>query len=281
MRPRMIHMMTLGLMLSLLGLIHAQEIVLKDGRLVDASEVRRQQGSIVAVAAPSGEVTIPQGEIQRINFPRPPQLSQAIDLIVAGQVEEAIALIEPVVNEQVDFRDFPGNRWGEATLALVQALNRAGRGLEAEAVAAKLTEVSIDAEYSEGAIVQKAFGQLIRKDFALAAKLVEPLVQKGKTPAVRSEAFVVKGECLLAEQKWEEAMLSFLQVPVFYPGEKIALPMALLGRGRAHLGMEDFPGARAALEELRKTYPAAAEAKLAAKELERIQIRELGLSNPR
>ena len=281
MRPRMIHMMTLGLMLGLLGLIQAQEIVLKDGRIVDASEVRRQQGGIVALVAPTGEVTIPQGEIQRIGFPRPPQLSQAIDLIVAGQIEEAIALIEPVVNEQVDFRDLPGNRWGEATLALVQALNRAGRGLEADALAAKLTEVSIDAEYSEGAIVQKAFGLLMRKDFGSAAKLVEPLIQNGITPAVRAGAFVVKGECLLAEHKWEEAVLSFLQVPVFYPGEKIALPMALLGRGRAHLGMDDFPAARATLEELRKTYPGAPEAKLAAKELERIQMLEQGMSNSR
>lgn len=263
------------------GLGAAQGIVLKDGRFLAATKVSRKADGVIAQAVPSGEVAVPVDQIARIEFPLPSELAQAADLIVEGKVDEAIALIEPVVNAQMDFRDLPGNRWAEAALGLAQALDRQGRGLEAQALVDKVSAVVAGNDLEKAAAVQSAFVLCSRGDHVRPLALVEPVLRESRLPGARAGAFVVKGQCLLAEEKWEEALLCFLQIPVFYPDEKVMMPVAQLGRGRSHLGMDDFGAARAALEDLRKTYPNSAEAKLAAKELERVNLREKGLSNTR
>jgi len=274
-------MRIIAILLLLSMMAPAQSLVLKDGRVVGATRVLRKGDKIVAESAPAGEAIFAITEIERIAFPEPPEIARVPELIVAGKGEEAIALIEPVVNYQVDFRELPGNWWAEAALRLAQALEAQERGLESQSLAEKISASAPNREIACAADVQIAVVLLRRGDRERALRLAERVLAESRRSGPRAGAFVVKGQCLLAEEKWEDAILSFLQVPVFYPGETGLLPGVILGRGRALLGMDDFSAARAALEELRLSYPASAEAKLALKELERVANREKGLAASR
>jgi TolA-binding protein len=265
----------------------AQNIVMKDGKVIAAKALRRQGDTILAtVELPggerkTGELGYALAKIERLDFPEPPQLKTSQDLIAQGKGAEALAQLEPVVKYYEGFRDAPGSWWAPAALRKVQALVAVGREQEAAPLAEQIGRLATDPETARAANVQVA-ATLVRKgSHARALELIQPALKESRDPATRAPAFIIQGECLLAKKEWEDAMLSFLQVPVFYPTEKVLLPQSLLGRGRAHFGMDDLAAAKASLEELIKTYPASAEAKQAEAELEKISRREKALADPK
>ena len=79
-----------------------------------------------------------------------------------------------------------------------------------------------------------------------------------------------EGDALLAQKDWEDALMAYLHVPVFYQDEKIFLPPALLGSGRAYRRLNDNNRAKRALKELIATFPQSAEANAAQAELKKL-----------
>jgi TolA-binding protein len=266
----------LAILLTTMGIAPAQTVVLKDGRVLAASRVQRSGDQVKLSAASGAEAGVGVAEIVRIDFPEPPELSEAAAKMVDGKGEEAAVLLERLVSEQADFREIPGNWWALAALRQAQALEGQGRGLEAQALADKIAKQATDPESAKAAEAQIAAVLLRRGDLPGATRRVDAVLGESRSAVARALAYVVKGQCLLAEEKWEDAMLSFVQVPVFYPGETTLLPAVMLGRGRALLGMEDFSSARSTLEELRIAYPGAPESKLALQELQRVGALEKG-----
>jgi TolA-binding protein len=88
---------------------------------------------------------------------------------------------------------------------------------------------------------------------------------------VLADAWVTKGNLLLAQKQWDEALLAFLRVPVFYREEKLFLPPALLGTGRAYRRLDDFDRAKKTFNELIATFPKSAEAALAQTEVQKLE----------
>lgn len=268
----------LAILLITMGLGWAQNVVLKDGRVLAASRVQRNGSQVKLSAASGAEAAFGVAEIARIDFPEPPELGDAAEKLFEGKGEEAAVLLERLVTEQADFREIPGNWWALAALRQSQVLEGLGQGLEAQSLSEKLASQAIDPEYVKAAEAQIAAVLLRRGDLIGASRRVDTVLRESRSAVARALAYTVKGQCLLAEEKWEDAMLAFVQVPVFYPEETILLPTVMLGRGRALLGMEDFSSARATLEELRLAYPAAPESKLALHELQRLAALEKGAS---
>lgn len=276
------------LLLALVAVAPAQNIILKDGKVVPTKGLRRQGDTIVAVVelpggeagqpAKTGELGYQLAQIAKLDFPEPPQLRTTPELIAQGKGAEALAQLEPVVKFYEGFRDAPGSWWASVTLRKVQALASVGRDKEAEPLAQQIAQQATDPEVVRAANVQIAAGLARKGDYAKALELVEPALAESKSAETLAPAYIVKGQCLLAKKAWDDAVLSFLQVPVFFPQEKVLLPQALLGRGRAHFGMEDFPAAKASLNELLKTYADSSEAKVAKTELEKIARREKALA---
>ncbi len=284
-------MRTIVMLLALACTGGAQTIVMKDGKIIATKGLRRQGDTIIAtVALPGGEagkpaqmgdLGYPIAQIAKLEFPEPAQLKTTPELIAQGKGAEALTQLEPVVKYYEGFRDAPGSWWADAALLKVQALASIGRGSEADPLAEQIARAATNPETARAANVQIAAGFARKGNHARALALIEPVIKESKDPGTRAPAFVVKGQCLLAAKEWEEAVLAFLQVPVLYPGEKVLLPQALLGRGRAHFGMDDFPVAKETLNELRKTYPNSTEAKQVEAELEKIARREKALADPK
>lgn len=265
----------------------AQNIVMRDGSIVAAKNLRRQGATIIATvplpggAGKTGDLGYPLTKIERLDFPEPPQLRASQDLIAQGKGADALTQLEPVVKYYEGFRDAPGSWWAPAALRKVQALVAVGREQEAAPLAEQIARMATDPDTVRAANVQIAASLSRKGGHARALELIQPALKDSRDPATRAPAFIIQGECLLAKKEWEDAVLSFLQVPVFYPTEKALLPQALLGRGRAHFGMDDLPAAKAAFDELIKTYPESAEAKLAAADQEKIARREKALADPK
>ena len=83
-------------MLSAAPLASAQTFFMKDGREIVAKGLRRQGDTLMATiplpptqegqAPQTGEFGYPIAQVSRIDFPEPPQLKIATDLIGAGRI---------------------------------------------------------------------------------------------------------------------------------------------------------------------------------------------------
>lgn len=269
----------------------AQNVVLKDGKVITAKGLRRQGDTIMANVeiAPAadgkpaqlGEIGYALSQITRIEFPEPPVLHTASALLAQKQAKEALAQLDPVVDFYEGFREAPGSWWSRLLVLKAQVLVHLGREEEAETLCHRVVQFSPEMEVQQAAEVQIARDLVRRHDLPKALGLAQKALQESKMPETLALASVVKGDCLLASKSWDDALLSYLEVPVFYPGEKDLLPQVLFGQGVALFGMEKFADAKAALEELAKTCPDSPEAQKVPEEQELILRREKALAPPK
>src|SRR6185312_11492316 len=103
-----------------------------------------------------------------------------------------------------------------------------------------------------------------------AVAICDTAIKSSQDPTTLATAWIAKGDALLAQKEWDGALMAYLHVPVFYYDEKIFLPAALLGSGRAYRRLSDNDRAKKALNELIKAYPQSAEATSAQAELKKL-----------
>ncbi len=269
----------------------AQNIVMKDGKTIIAKSLRRSGDTIMAtveISAASGDKTAQTGEvgyalsqISRLDFPEPAQLRTVPELILAGRMPEALAQIEPVVKFYESFRDAPGSWWDEAAMLKVEALQATGNYKDSEPLIDSLARSASDPETVRAAKVFIAAGLTRRGEHAKAVEIFDAVLKDATKPLTIATASVNKGQSHLALKQYESALIAFLQVPVFYPNQKLLVPQALLGSAKAYYGMDDLVRAKATLDELLKVYGASAQAAEAKAELAKVAKREKALAPPK
>lgn len=276
------------------GSAEGQNIILKDGKVIATKGLRRQGDTIMATIeipppataekpaqVQTGEVGYAIAQIAKLDFPEPQQLRTVPDLIVAGRAAEALALIEPIVRFYESFRDAPGSWWSEAAMLKVEALQSTGNYKDSEPLIDSVSRIATDPETLRGAKVFIAAGLTRRGDHKRAVELFEQVMKDTTKPLTLATASVNKGQSHLALKQYEPALLAFLQIPVFFPNQKLLLPQALLGSAKAYFGLEDLPRAKATLDELLKDYGASPQGAEAKTELARIAKREQALAPPK
>jgi len=263
----------LVLLLFLVRPIHSQNILLKTGQTIETKGVRVSGDVVmgkVQVGSSSGEVGYQISTIARIDFPEPPQLKTTEALLAQGQPAKALADIGPVVKYYEPLRGVPGNWWAPAALLKVSAL--AGMQLEKEAAALgdEIRKSATDPETARTAQLQLVPGLVRRENFEKALEVCDAAIKDSTKPEVLAEAWVRKGDALLAQRQWDGAVLAYLHVPVFYENEKRWMPPALLGSARAFRGLEDLDRARKSLNDVTAQYPKSAQAEMARAELQKL-----------
>ena len=287
-------MKTLRILALLLGTALAAQadinIQKKDGTTQAAKALRRDKDNIIATieippakpgdAVQTGDVGIPLAQITKIEFGEPAALKTAPELLIAGKMDEAMAQIDLALKYYAGFRDAPGSWWADLMLMKMNALVSLGREKEALALADSMSGQSTDPESKRAANVVLAVGTVRKGDGKSAAAALDAVMKDAVKSDVLASAAIYKGQSCLVLKDWENALLSFLQVPVLYPEQKALAPASMLGVGRAHFGLEDFPSAKMALKELMKTYKGTPEAAAAKVEMENIAKREKALADP-
>ena len=265
-------------------------IVKKDGTTQVAKALRREKDNIIATIelpvakagdpVQTGDVGIPVLQIQKIEFGEPAALRTAPELLIQGKTDEALAQLDQALRYYDAFRDAPGSWWADLTLMKMNALVSLGREKDADALADTMSRLATDPDSQRAAKVLLAAAAIRHGDVKSAADTLEGVLKDSAKSDVLASAAIYKGQSCLALKDWENALLSFLQIPVLYPDQKALAPASMLGVGRAHFGLEDFPLAKSTLKELMKTYKGTPEAVAAKAEMELIAKRERALSDP-
>ena len=168
------------------------------------------------------------------------------------------------------FRDVPGNWWAQAALLKVSALGGMQLDKEAETLGDEIRKSSTDPETARAAQLQLVPGLVRKDDYEKALQLCDAVIKESTKSEVLAEAWVRKGDTLLAQRQWDGAALAFLHVPVFYEDQKRWMPPALFGSARAFRGLEDLERAKRSLNDLTAEYPKSAQAEMARAELQKL-----------
>ena len=267
-------------MLSVAPLASAQTFFMKDGREIVAKGLRRQGDTLMATiqlpptqegqAPQTGEFGYPIAQVSRIDFPEPAQLKIATDLIAAGRIPEAIAQLDPIVKYYESFRDAPGSWWANAALLKEEGLISDGRDKEADAIGEEISRLASEPETVSTAKALLAGSFARHGDAARALEICDAVIKQSNRPETLAIAYLAAGQSHLARKEWDSALLAFLEIPVFYPEERLFLPPSMLGSGRAYAGLEDFARAKSTLQGVIATYGSSREARQAKAELENV-----------
>lgn len=269
----------------------AQNIILKDGRVVATKGVRRSGDNIMAtveLSAPpappaqpgqppppaqspkTGELGYPIAQIAKIDYPEPRQLRAAEGSLNAGKAGEALKQIDPVLAYYEGLRDAPGSWWSDLTMLKIQALISLGRNDEAERLADQMARIATDPETIRAGKVYAAAGLARKGENSKAIEICDTVLNEATRPQTLAAAAVIKGQGHVARREWDLALLSLLEVPVFYPRQEVLMPRVLLSAARAYIGLEDYARAKVSLEELTSKFASTPEAIQGKAELERI-----------
>jgi tetratricopeptide (TPR) repeat protein len=264
----------LGLMLVIGDRADAQSILLKTGQKIDTLGVRRDGEMVlgkVQVGTGSGEVGYHLAQIAKIEFPEPRGLKTASDFLGQGQPDKALAEIDQVVAYYEPFKEVPGSWWAQAALIKVSTLAAQQHEAEAEALATEIQKSTADPETARGAQLRLVGALVRKKDFEKAIAICDGAIKESSDPTTLANAWVGKGDALLAQKNADEALLAYLHVPVFYYDEKLFMPAALLGSARAYRRLDDVDRAKKSLNELIATFPQSIEAVAGQMELKKLQ----------
>ena len=249
---------------------HGQSIILKTGQKVDTQGVRRDGDLVmgkVQVGSGSGEVGYKVDQIAKIDFPEPRALKSATDFLTQGQSGKALAEIDPVVKYYEPFKEVPGAWWGQAAAIKVSALSGLHREPESEALAKEIQKTVTDPETARAVQLRLASGLIQKKEFEKAIAICETAIAQSNDPSILAEAWIKKGDALLAQRQFDGAVMAYLHVSVFFDDEKQFVPAAMLGSARSYWRMDDQEHARKSLNDLIAAYPKSTEAALARNEL--------------
>ena len=253
---------------------HAQTIVLKSGQRVDTRGVRRSGDMVmgkIEVAGSSGEIGHLISAIAKIEFPEPKAISNATELLAQGQPEKALAEVNPVLGFYEPLREIPGAWWAPAAMIKVSALTALQRDKEAEPLALLIQKTASDPETARAANLRIAASLVARQEFEKAAQICDAAIKESTRADVLADAWVTKGNLLMAQKQWDAALLAYLRVPVFYRDEKLFMPAALLGSARAYRRLEDLDRAKRSLHDLIAAFPKSPEAAVAQNEMQKLQ----------
>ena len=159
----------------------------------------------------------------------------------------------------------------EETLEGWETLAALQRDAEAQPLAVEIQKNSTDPEVARAANLRIAASLVKKLEYEKAAEICDAAIKESTRPDVLADAWVTKGNLLLAQKEWDSALLAFLRVPVFYRDEKLFMPPAMLGSARAYRRLEDLERAKKSLNDLIATFPQSAEAALAKTELQKLQ----------
>jgi tetratricopeptide (TPR) repeat protein len=244
----------------------AQTINLKSGNVVAGDGMARQNDMIMTtVKTPSGglgQIGYYITDIAKLNIPEPAAMTEASSDVGKGDFNHAMVEIQPVVAEQKTFRDVPGNWWAQAALVEVEALRGLKRNDDVRSLAAEITANSHDPEILAGAALAVTMVTTFKTaPEALAA--YDDIISRTVDPHSLSQAWIAKGDIFLDQHQFDEALLAYVTVIVFYADDNPLIPEALWGSSQAYIKLKDTARALEACHQLVTKYPDTPEAALA------------------
>jgi tetratricopeptide (TPR) repeat protein len=256
-----------AILLLLSAALRADSLVLKDGRTLSGRAFVRQ-GDVILPAAGSGGESPAAAEgvrltdIAKVECERPALLKNAPTLLAAGRISNVLVDIDKALAAAETYADLPGSHWPDLMVLKAHALIAAGSDPEADGIAVAMRKTR-NPDLVTDSLATRALIAARKGDHREADSLLADLPKDCGRPGALAAAAVARGLGRLANQRFEEALKSFLELPVFLPDETALGGIALLGAARAFHGMEDYDRAISTLEKLIQSRPSTPEIPIA------------------
>jgi tetratricopeptide (TPR) repeat protein len=247
-------------------------LLLKSGQVVATDTVTRNGDMLtVTVKTPSGgtgQIAFQVSDVAQLTLPAPPALASASDLLAKGHADQALAQIDPIVAFQETLRDIPGNWWTKTALVKSSALVALNRTSEAVPILQDIMSTTKDAEIQLATKLQLA---LITppKDPTEAMAGYDAVIAQSFDAKTLTQAWIAEGDLHFAQHEFDEALLAYLTVPVFYSDHNPMMPKALWGVAQSYAKLKDAQNQEKTMHELISDYPDAPEASLAQAEFKK------------
>lgn len=257
--------------------ISAQTLQLKNGGSVVANGLVRNGDmimvSVITSTGGTGQVGYQVSDVAGLVLPAPENIGAAAGQVAGGDFDHALAEIDPVVTYQRTIRDIPGNWWAKAALLEASALIGLNRVDDATALVTEISSYANDPEILTAAKLQIA---LITKytDPKQAMAAYDDILSHSSDAKTLSQAWIAEGDVHFSEHEFDEALMAYLTVTVFYPEHNPFLPKALFGSGQSYAKLKDTANATKVYNSLIANFPESPEAPLARAELAEIKKKE-------
>jgi tetratricopeptide (TPR) repeat protein len=257
--------------------LDAQTIRLKNGQTVPASSFVRKDDLLMVdtttVSGAKGQVGYPITDVEALDLPNLPEVAGAGDLIATGHAAQALAALEPVVAFQQTVRDIPGNWWARAALGKCRALIALHRASEAEPILKDIAATSTDPEIQTATKLQLALLEP-PKDTTAALASYDAVINQSTDASTLTLAWLAKADLYSAQHEFDDALMAYLTVTVFYPDRNPQMPRALWGAAQSYAKLKDASNQNLTLQEIVKNYPDNPEAKFAQAEIMKKEIKQ-------
>ena len=208
----------------------------------------------------SGEISLPISTIARLDWPEPSELAETKTLLAAGRYGDALGLLDKTLPAHAPFKDVAGSWWAPITALRLRALAKLGRDIDAEVSLELLRRSKTGAGLVPGAVLDIVSALIDANKAAEARKQLDLAVIPSDDEPVAARIALLRGRLLLAENKPEEALLSFLRVRALHPRVTDPQPAALLGAIACYEKLGETARAETAREQLRTRYAGSPEA---------------------
>lgn len=259
------------LALSSFGL-QAQMIILKDNQRINAGDFTVADGKISRTVKLSNgqnaQATLALTDIDRMDWPNVKEVQEAELLRSQGKVKEAIEILVKALEFFKPFRNIKGSPYADVAFAHVEALDQAG---DFDTLIRVLPEVELmkwsDAKKLKLGIIKLNMERRTTQDQDSVLAKAESLLRDTDDSDVSARLWMTIGEVHTKKNRWEEALMAYLHVPVFYGSQAAIVPQAELSAARSLAAMERFQDAVVMYQRISETYKGSGIAETAKKEM--------------
>jgi tetratricopeptide (TPR) repeat protein len=208
------------LVLLLCGSAFGQHRLIMADRSVREGEIVGATATTVQLRVAQGEVGVPKGQIASVEMPVPAQFTEGLAAWEQGETGKALGTIRPLVEK---FKGLPTDWAQRASALLGDILMASNDAASAEKAYLEFQKLYPGTE-SRGADVGMARVMISKKDFAGARAKLEPIVEEAAKKksvsrlegASYGQASLLLGEILESEEKYAEALESYLRTVTLY-----------------------------------------------------------------
>jgi hypothetical protein len=253
-------LVTLAMLAALVGgSAQAQTFYFKDGRKASMPEAKISGTNIIVPlkieGGGSAESTLPISSLRNIDWPAPEALAKAEADIAADKPREALQKIDGILAAQEVLREVPGSWWTRGAVIKTVALAKLGRDTEADVMIGRLQQAKAapaDINRAETAIINALItaGKVVQ-----AQPRLDALLKNATDDETLAALALTRGMLLERAGKDEEALLSYLRVPVFSSNVESQQPAALAAAARIMRKLGDETRAAATETTLATKFP--------------------------
>ena len=261
----------LCIVLATTGSAWADALILKDGTRVEKADMKVKDGKISRlIKLPDGkkaEGTLQVSQIASLDWGDPEELTNASALLAAGKTEEAVAQLKAGKEFFEVLKDVPGTWFLDLYIAYVDALNQAGKFEEVVKTLPDLQSQKLTEQQKTRLRIMKLdIDRQTSSNYDSIISQAEDILKETDDSSVAASIWSIIGDVYMKKKDYEQALLSYLRITVFYGTQVQKVPDAEIRAARALVKMKRYADAQKFFSRIIEAYPGSPIAQTAEKE---------------